>query len=156
MHRVRSARENYNDPHEHPVTASASSDSVPPLRDLITATVVALRQLDGHASVHQLRDQVVRDLRIPPDVAQISHAATRASELDYRLAWARTRLRSYGVIERVGHGTWALTPAGRAAGVIDGRAVLREADRRKRAAREARERVVGDEPSLTRRESVRE
>ena len=57
---------------------------------------------------------VAKQLELPADLLARPHGAggTR-TEFAYRMAWARTRLKSKGLIERVGPSTWRLAEAAR-------------------------------------------
>ena len=116
---------------------------VPPLRDLIGATFAALKRLGGERSVQQLRDRVIDDLQLGADILSIAHGNKGTSELEYRLAWARTYLRNHGLVTKVRYSAWALTRAGEEVEAVDPREVMRAADLRKRLAREARTKDEG-------------
>lgn len=54
------------------------------------------------------------------------------TEVSYRLAWTRTYLKKYGVLENSTRGVWALTKSGQQLDRVDPRAVkryVREQDR---------------------------
>ncbi len=83
---------------------------VPVYHALLNPTLVALRRLGGSASITELTEQVVEDLQLPRDAVEQPHPGTRnQTELEYRLAWARTYLKKYGMITNSARGVWALT-----------------------------------------------
>ena len=74
----------------------------------------ALRKHDGEATLQELEEFVIGAFSLRTASVEHLHSGKgRRTELDYRLAWARTRLRTEGKICRVARGIWALTEAGR-------------------------------------------
>ncbi len=57
-------------------------------------------------------DKVIEMESIPEKVASIIHSDNRQTKLNYNLAWARTNLRKYGVIDNSARGVWVLLPRG--------------------------------------------
>ena len=57
-----------------------------------------------------MKERVVTILKVPEEVASQLHDPdySNETELEYRLAWARTYLKNYGVLERSGRGVWAI------------------------------------------------
>src|SRR6185369_8428469 len=49
-------------------------------------------------------------LQVPEEIASQLHNPeySNETELEYRLAWARTYLKNYGILERSGRGVWAI------------------------------------------------
>ncbi|MDB4876954.1 MAG: putative Mrr restriction endonuclease [Gemmatimonadetes bacterium] len=73
-------------------------------------TLAALRELGGSASIAELGDKVIDLIKPSKDVLEAPHGSGRRTELEYRLAWARTYLKKYGLVTNSAHGVWALTP----------------------------------------------
>lgn len=71
----------------------------------------ALRVLGGSGSVQEIYDKVVELEKLPDDVLSQLHDAEKSdqTEVAYRLAWARTYLKKYGLLENSTRGVWALT-----------------------------------------------
>ena len=65
--------------------------------------------MGGSGSAQEIGRAVVGQMRLPDDVVMLRHGAGPDSELEYRLAWARTILKAYGLITRSGPDCWALT-----------------------------------------------
>jgi restriction system protein len=91
---------------------SPFTERVPTYDELNWPALVALRNLGGSASIAEHLAQVIADERIPEEIASIPHGKTGRSELEYRLAWARTALRRSGYVENSARGVWSLTEAG--------------------------------------------
>lgn len=106
-------------------SARKTPDRVPDYPELFAATFDALRELGGSASNDEILEKVVEDLELPPNVVEIPHGETGSSELEYRLAWARTYLRIAGLVVNSGRGVWAFSPEGAGTSAVDGRDILR-------------------------------
>lgn len=84
---------------------------VPKYDELIMPTFTALKALGGSGSNDEILNQVISDLQLPDDVVDIPHKGNaNISELQYRLAWARTYLSKYGAIENSARSVWAILP----------------------------------------------
>lgn len=68
----------------------------------------ALRDLGGAASNEELALHVAKELGLTADHLSILHDAARGkrSEFEYRMAWARTRLKASGMVENAGPKRW--------------------------------------------------
>jgi restriction system protein len=81
---------------------------VPQFDELMAPTLEALKKLGGSASIDELVPEMVRCMGLPQEIADIPHGNTSRTELEYRVAWARTYLRKAGLIENSERGIWAL------------------------------------------------
>ena len=71
----------------------------------------ALKELGGSGTNDEILNQVIKDLNIPDEVADITHMGkVNQSELSYQLAWARTYLSKYGVMQNSARSVWSITP----------------------------------------------
>lgn len=86
---------------------------LPSVDDLLWPALQAIRDLGGSASLHEMDDWVIQHGGFTEEQQQIQHDDGRRTELEYRLAWARTYLRSIGALQRSGSGIWTLTEHGR-------------------------------------------
>ncbi len=83
---------------------------IPRSTSLIMPTFVALKELGGSGTNGEILNQVIKDLNISDEVADITHAGRgNQSELSYQLAWARTYLSRYGVIKNSTRSVWSIT-----------------------------------------------
>lgn len=116
---------------------------VPTHDQLLNPTLKALRNLGGSASITELSEQVIEDLQPPPEVAEKPHPGkTNQTELEYRLAWARTYLKKYGLITNSARGVWALTPKGHDVEAVDPRVVVRFVQEQSRRERQGRTEAI--------------
>ena len=73
----------------------------------------AVEDATGVASNDQIRESVVRRLALSPEAVRLPHGPKgKRTELEYRLAWARTRLSKRGWLEPAAPRMWRLTTAG--------------------------------------------
>ena len=72
----------------------------------------ALKTLDGIGSIWDIARVVILQSQLPYDVVLQLHRNGRQTELEYRLAWARTVLKTCGLIYNLERGVWALTEKG--------------------------------------------
>lgn len=70
-----------------------------------------LSELGGTAGNAGLADYVAKRLDLSDELLELRHDPEKGkrTEFAYRLAWARTRLRNEGLIERAGSKLWKLT-----------------------------------------------
>lgn len=94
---------------------------IPPYHELMNPTLVALHNLGGSGTIQEIYESVVEKLALPDDVLEILHNPNRGgqTEIEYRLSWARTYLKHYGILENSARGIWALTSAGKDAHSVD-------------------------------------
>lgn len=84
---------------------------IPRYTDLILPVFLALKDLGGSGSNDEILACVISNLQLPDDVVDFPHkGSTSLSELAYQLAWARTYLKSYGVIENSSRAVWSICP----------------------------------------------
>ena len=86
---------------------------MPTFDQLIVPTIEALKALGGSGSVHEIAGQVLEQLDLPEDLATQLHNPEKSSrtEVEYRLAWARTYLKKVGFITNSERGIWTFTEA---------------------------------------------
>ncbi len=88
------------------------NNSFPTFDKLIVPTVEALIQLGGSGTVEEINTKVYEIAKLPDDVLQVPHGNEGTiNEVDYRLAWSRTYLKKFGLLENSSRGIWALSKA---------------------------------------------
>lgn len=83
--------------------------NLPSFDELIISTVKALVELGGSGSIEEINNKVYEIANLSDDVLLVSHGEDGRSEVDYRLAWSRTYLKKFGLIENSARGVWALS-----------------------------------------------
>ena len=86
-----------------------TNDNLPSFDELIIPTLKALIELGGSGSIEEINTKVYEISKLSDDILQIPHGNEGAlNEVDYRLAWSRTYLKKYGLLENSSRGIWAL------------------------------------------------
>lgn len=84
---------------------------MPPYSKLVEASFEALRKLGGSGKNDEINACAIEILQIPSEALDIPHNdSTSLTEINYRLAWARTLLKNYGAISNSSRGVWAIKP----------------------------------------------
>lgn len=100
---------------------------VPRYGDLISPTFTALKELGGSGNNDEILAQLIVLLSLTDDVVDIPHKGHESmTELAYQAAWARTYLRSYGVIENASRSVWAITSKFAKVDTVDGKEIVAE------------------------------
>lgn len=84
---------------------------MPTFDQLMLPTLNALENLGGSGSIEEIANAVIQALSLPENITSQAHNPEKSSqtEVEYRLAWARTYLKKYGLIDNSERGVWALT-----------------------------------------------
>lgn len=87
-----------------------NNDDLPTFDQLLIPTLEALKALGGSGTIEEINEKVYGIAKISEETLQISHDENGLqSEVDYRLAWSRTYLKKYGLIDNSSRGVWALS-----------------------------------------------
>lgn len=79
--------------------------------DLIIPTYNALKELGGSGTNTEICEKVIELLELPDEVIDESHLGNiNQTELEYQLAWARTYMKNFGIIENSARSVWSITP----------------------------------------------
>lgn len=100
---------------------------LPTFDRLMNPLLRSLRALGGSGSVEEIYDKVVEIEKLPDDVLSQLHDPEKSNqtEVAYRLAWARTYLKKYGLLENSTRGVWALTAKVKETEQVDPQDVVR-------------------------------
>ena len=99
----------------------ASKNNVPSYSELITVTYAALKGLGGSGKNDEINRKASEILDLPDEVLEIPHLnSSSLSEVDYRLAWARTLLKKSGAIVNSARGVWSISSAFSDVAEVDG------------------------------------
>jgi len=109
--------------------------AVPKYYELFNPLLIALKELGGSGSIQEIEMYVAANMNLSEqDVAEI-HRGNR-TKFSYNLAWARTYLKRYGLLENSDRGVWTLTEEGMKTAEVDPDAVKRKIYEEDRAFRE--------------------
>ena len=98
--------------------------SVPKHHELMQPVLKAISELGGSASNEEIMDKIASDLKLSDEDLSLIHQGNE-SKLQYRLAWAKSYLKAYGLLENSQRGIWSVTQKGRETKQIDTRAILK-------------------------------
>lgn len=90
----------------------SQENNLPGQFDLMNPLLEALHQLGGSGTIEEIDNTVAEIMNLSNEQLEILHNPERSTqtEVEYRLAWTRTYLKKYGVLENSRRGVWALTP----------------------------------------------
>lgn len=131
---------------------------VPTFDQMMNPLLQAIKSLGGSGTIEELDDKVAEILNLSDEQLEVLHNPERGgqTEVSYRLAWTRTYLKKYGILENSNRGVWALTQKGRQLDQVNPPQVkrfVRDEDRKARANVTDGE-ISEDEPELTWREEL--
>lgn len=87
-----------------------TNNDLPTFDELLIPTIKALQVLGGSGSIEEINNKVYVIAEISDEILQIPHGVEGTdSEVDYRLAWSRTYLKKFGLLENSSRGIWALS-----------------------------------------------
>lgn len=99
---------------------------VPPHQEMMPEIYQALQALGGSGTIKEIDEKTIELLQLPAEILEIPHGDSNKSEIEYRLAWARTYMKKVGILENSARGVWALTVQGRELTAIDPDAIVRQ------------------------------
>ncbi len=101
--------------------------TVPTFDTLMNPLIQALKSLGGSGTIEEMYNKVSEIAGLSDEQLELLHDPKKGgqTEIEYRLAWSRTYLKRYGVLENSSRGVWALTPMGSKLDRVDEKDVLR-------------------------------
>ena len=100
---------------------------VPPYHEFFNPILKALRQLGGSGSIEEINQKATEIMGLSEKALEVLHnpEAGNTTEVEYRLAWGRTYLKKYGLINNSSRGVWALLPKADEHDEVDPRLVIK-------------------------------
>jgi len=101
--------------------------TLPTYDELLNPLLQALRMLGGSGSIEEIYAKTVEITGLSEDVLIQLHNPEKSSqtEVGYRLAWSRTYLKKYGLLENSSRGVWSLTERAKRLETVDQSEVVR-------------------------------
>jgi len=101
--------------------------TIPTFDVLMSPLVQALKSLGGSGTIEEINTKVAEIAGLTDAQLEVLHNPAKGgvTEVEYRLAWSRTYLKQYGILENSSRGIWALTPAGSKIDRLDEKEVAR-------------------------------
>lgn len=88
-------------------------DQVPAYSELLWPTLRALRHLGQTARLEEIDEKVIDEEAFTEGQMAILHKGGPRTEIEYRLAWARTYLKGIGAVDNPQRGVWVTTDSGK-------------------------------------------
>ena len=102
-------------------------NGVPTFDKMMQPVIAVLHKNGGMAENDVIDREVVSIMKLSDEIAKIPHGHGRQTEVSYRIAWAKTYLKKYGLIYNPKRGVWKLTEQfTRNASEIDPRQIVAE------------------------------
>jgi len=125
--------------------------TTPSYYDLLWPTVQAVIAIDGSGRIDEINRTVIEREGYSEEQQAVLHGDGPQTEIEYRLAWARTYLKGMGLLENSARGVWSVTEKGRTASdneLADLHAeYARSARERSRARRRQKATDVAEDPA---------
>lgn len=88
------------------------SAQIPKYSDLLLPTLRAVSELGGSGSISEIVAKVIKLEEFTEEQQDILHNGGPETKIGYRVAWARTYLKFFGLLTNSARGVWAITEAG--------------------------------------------
>ncbi len=100
---------------------TSTARGLPTFDQFMNPLLNAMRDLGGSATVDEINEKCGELARLTDEQLEALHDPARGgrTEVEYRLAWTRTYLKEYGLLENSSRGIWALTKKGRELKSVD-------------------------------------
>jgi len=87
----------------------------------------SLHELGGSGSIEEIAQKVAELSDLPEEILNLPHNPEKSSqtEIEYRLAWARTYLKKYGILDNSDRGIWIIVPEKRKVTMVDPQEVIK-------------------------------
>lgn len=104
-----------------------SNVSVPQYHEMMNPLLEALRQLGGSGTVEETEAKTAQIMQLSDEQLEVLHDPEKGGQtkFGYRLAWTRTYLKKYGLLENSARAVWALTAAGKETQNVDSKEVVK-------------------------------
>lgn len=86
------------------------AEKIPSYDNLMIPVLNSLIALGGSGTIEEINEKVYELENFSEEILRVPHKENGSgSEVDYRLAWARTYLKKFGLLENSARGVWNLT-----------------------------------------------
>jgi len=123
------------------------NSQMPKYHELMNPLLEALHDLGGSGSIEEISQKVSELSDLPEDILNIPHNPEKSSqtEIEYRLAWARTYLKKFGLLENSDRGIWLIVPERRDIKSVDPQVVVKTVRDEHKKQKEANEKEKSSE-----------
>ena len=104
-----------------------SPKRVPTFDMLMNPTLAALKVLGGSGTIEEINARAIELADLSPEQLEVIHNPEKGgqTEVEYRLAWARTYLKKCDILENSVRGVWALSALGKQLDSVNPREIKR-------------------------------
>ena len=81
---------------------------MPKYAELYNPLLEAIHALGGSGSIEEIDNKVIELENYPVEITDVLHGEGPRTEIEYRLAWAKTNLKKYGLLENSSRGIWSI------------------------------------------------
>lgn len=129
-------------------------NSFPTFDRMMNPLIQALKELGGSGTIDEIDQKTIEILNLPEEQREVLHNPERGTgtEVEYRLAWTKTYLKKYGVLDNSSRGVWALTTKGNKLDKVNPKTVVRYVREQDKKSRKSTE--VEEEAELTWRDEL--
>jgi restriction system protein len=129
-----------------------SSTKIPTFDSMMNPLLEALRSLGGSGTIEEIDGKVAEIMNLSDEQLEVLQDPEKGSrtKFEYRLAWTRTYLKNYGLLENSSRGVWALTSVGRKTEKVDEKEVVKTVREKQKEERTSEHIDTGgdDEPEI--------
>jgi restriction system protein len=118
---------------------------IPSYKDLLWPTLRAVRAMGDSGTIEEIVEKVIELEGFTEEQQSVQHGDGPRSELEYRLAWARTYLKGMGALINSTRGVWSTTELGRK--MTEDDVVRRHAEYKAQVRAAARKKATVDAPT---------
>jgi restriction system protein len=107
---------------------------VPTFDALMNPLIEAVKSLGGSGTIEEINSKTAEIADLSDEQLEVLHNPEKGgqTEVEYRLAWTRTYLKKYGVLENSSRGVWALTAKGRQLDSVNPKTVRRYVQKKRK------------------------
>jgi len=91
-----------------------TTTDIPQYSDLLWSTLLAVREIGDSGTIEEIVEKVTDLAGFTEEQQAVLHGDGPQTEIEYRLAWARTYLKGMGALTNSERGVWSTTEHGRA------------------------------------------
>jgi restriction system protein len=118
---------------------------VPSVTALLWPTLKAVRAIGDSGTIEEIDERVIEAGQFSEEQQSVLHNDGPKTEIEYRLAWARTYLKGMGLLDNSTRGVWATTERGRAVVEVDIDGLLKDYRARLAEERRRKEEEAGED-----------
>lgn len=85
--------------------------NIPKFHEMLIPTITVIDGLGGSGTIPEIAEGVIQFLKLPESVTSQLHNPDKSSqtEVEYRLAWVRSYLKIFGLLQNSERGVWSFT-----------------------------------------------